>query len=491
MNIHVESLPECKVSLRVEIPADQVRQERHRITNEFAMHGRLPGFRPGKAPRKIIERKFQRDIQAELEKRLLNEGYRDAIKEQNLEVLMIDKIDPPEFHSDDTMTFSATLVTVPHFDLPDYKGIPVQAPRIEVGDEDIEAEIEKMRGDLADYEEVTDRAAEAGDFAEVSYTGHLGDQVLAEVHPDAPPGLKAAEEQWMVIDEKTFLPGFTGQLVGHRPGDELEVTVTVPDDFPVESLRGEAIRYSVTLVNVRRQVLPEVTDELVEERYGEQFGLKTVSELRDSIREQMANHHSRRRAELIERQVLAWLDNQLQFDLPTHLLYSETQRRVDDIANRALQSGIDEQKISEQGEAIINNAAHQARINVKAGFVLERIADAENIKAESEEISRYLMEMAMRQGRRPQQVLKEAQKSQSIPRIADNIRLQKAMGFLVEQATVTEVDPPTPEELAAEEKGRAAARAAAALEGGAGAGGEPDTGSEPVADQPVEEDGRA
>lgn len=469
MNIHVDSLPECKVSLRIEIPAEDVREERRQVTDEFLVHGKLAGFRPGKAPRKLVERRFQRQIQSELEKRLLNESYKSAIEKEKVEVLMIDKVVPPEFHQDDSMTYTVVLVTVPEFELPDYKGIQVQAPRVVVEDRDIDEEVEGMRRELATYEEVTDRAAETGDFAEVTYTGRIDGQPLAEAEPEAPATMAAGEGQWMAIDETTFLPGFTDALVGRKPGDQLVVTVTVPEDFAVEFLRGREVEYEVTLVNLRRQVLPEFTDEYVKEQFGEQAGFESFDDLREAIRKNLIAQRERQRSSIIERQLLAWLDNQLQFDLPSHLLYSETQRRVNEIANRALQSGYDEQKINEQGDQIINSAAQMARINVKAGFVLERIAEAESIKAEHGEITNYLMSVAIRERRNPQQVLKEAQKEGSIPRIADDIRMQKTMAFLVEQAAVTEVDPPTREELEAQARARAAAQAEAEAAGAADA----------------------
>ena len=152
---------------------------------------------------------------------------------------------------------------------------------------------------------------------------------------------------------------------------------------------------------------------------------------------------------------MRWLDQQIQFDLPSHLLFSETQRRVNDIASRALESGMEADKLSEHEDEIIGRASQQARINVKTTFVANRIAEAEGIEANNEEIGRQLLTMGMREGRKPQQIMKDAQKNPAMMRqIADSIRIGKTIEFLGANAVVTEL---TAEEIAAEQ---AAAEAA-------------------------------
>lgn len=455
MNIHIDPLPECKVSLRVEIPAETVRNQRETITSMFANRGKLPGFRPGKAPRKIVERKFKRDIEEELEQRLVGDGYREAVKSHKLDVLLIEEVGKAEFHPDDTVTFSATLVTVPNFELPDYKGIQVKAPQITVTDEEVDEAIKQLTQEFIDFIEVTDRGAQIGDLTEVTYKGFLEGQPLAEAKPELPARLAGGEGEWYKIEEDHFLPGFTDSLIGHRAGDEVKTQVLVPEDFPVEDARGLRIDYEITLTRVDQEKLPELTDEFVKENFAEKFGAQDVEALRTELKSRIKANKQGQRQNMLADQIVRWLDQQIDFELPTHLLFSETQRRVNDIATRAIESGMQAEKLSEHEDQIIGQASQQARINVKTSFVANRIAEAEGIEPDREEIGRAIIMMGMRQGRNPQQIMKEAAKNPSIARqVADSLRIQKTIDFLTQHANVTEL---TPEEIAAE---RAAAEAA-------------------------------
>jgi len=151
MNVEVENLPNCIASLRIELPPDRVAKEWDKVVRNFREVARIPGFRPGKAPPAVIEAKFRKQIQEELTKKLVSETTSEAIREKGLKVLSISGVDDVEFASDKTMRFTATLITAPEFELPEYQGIPVKVPSMEVTEEEVQKAIEKMRESRAKW----------------------------------------------------------------------------------------------------------------------------------------------------------------------------------------------------------------------------------------------------------------------------------------------------------------------------------------------------
>src|SRR5438093_9165098 len=154
MNVQVDQLPNCIATLRIEVPAEKVSAERESIAKDYARHAKIPGYRPGKAPRTAIEKKFQKEIREELEKRLLSDATREAIKEKNLRVLQIANVEDVEIAADKPMSFTVTVVTAPEFELPDYKNIPVELKPNEVSDDEINESLENLRNQYADFSDI-------------------------------------------------------------------------------------------------------------------------------------------------------------------------------------------------------------------------------------------------------------------------------------------------------------------------------------------------
>jgi len=165
MNIILEKQPNCLATLRVEVPSDTVNTERAKIVSGYASQAKIAGFRPGKAPKSVIEKKFQSAIGEELEERLVRQAYDEALRKEALKVLNFGLPQNLIHNPDGTLTFQAQLTLAPEVQLPEYKGITVKAPSTEVGDAEVEAQLEGLRERFADYADIEGRAAETGDLA--------------------------------------------------------------------------------------------------------------------------------------------------------------------------------------------------------------------------------------------------------------------------------------------------------------------------------------
>src|SRR5437868_4631496 len=183
MKVEVEKQPDSVSTLQIELPPEQVAKEWNAIADSFARHAKIPGYRPGKAPRRVIEAKFRKDIQDELTKKLVSKSYHEAIAEKQLRVVSLTNLEDVEFGEDRSMRFRATVVTAPDFELPDYKGIPLQLPDTKVTEAEVDIAIERLREQSAEFVDVPERGLELDDFAVIDFEGAIDSKPIAEIVP--------------------------------------------------------------------------------------------------------------------------------------------------------------------------------------------------------------------------------------------------------------------------------------------------------------------
>src|SRR3954462_11671412 len=183
MKVEVENQTPGVATLRIELAPDVVRKEWDAIANNYSRYARIPGYRPGKAPKHVIEHKFRKEIQDELTQALVSKSYREAIAEKQLRVVSLTDVGDVEFGEDRSMRFRATVVTAPEFELPDYKKIPVQLPGNEVSGGEIDAAIERRRDQTADFTDVKERELAMGDYAVLDFTGAIDGVPISEIVP--------------------------------------------------------------------------------------------------------------------------------------------------------------------------------------------------------------------------------------------------------------------------------------------------------------------
>ncbi len=434
MNITLEKQPDCKVGAHIEIPADVVNSERSKIVATFSAQAKIPGYRPGKIPTKIIESRFAKGIEEELRDRLVRSGCTAAVEKEEGDVLAIDKVADTTFNPDQTFTFTVELITAPEFSLPEYKNIPVEVPSAAVTEQEIDATMENLRERYAEFIEV-ERPLGEGDFAVISYAAKLDGKPLAEMEFEV-GALAENQEFWLKIDDSSFLPGFTPQLIGLKPGDKKEVAVVLAEDFAFEDLRGKELVYDVEIKTVQEQKLPELDDELA----GKIEAGKSLADIRSLIEENLKSEKENRRQEEMSGQILKYLGEDLNFDLPEHLVRGETQRMVNSMVQQGQESGMDNDAIMQHQEQILDNAAVNAKSNVKTTFILEQIAKEEDIEASDEDIRQQVAMMAAQSGRPVKKIIRELRDSNGFDEIRNRITIGRTLEFLKANASVTEVE---------------------------------------------------
>jgi trigger factor len=451
MNINVDHQPNCRVKLHVEVPATTVKKRRSEIIQHFSTIAKMPGYRPGKVPAHVVDQRYKSAVDDELQNQLINEGCREAVTRENLDVIRVVSVEDRKFHSDHSFAFTAEIETAPKFELPDLKNIPVSLERVVVTDEDVEHEIYHLREKYQRFED-KDSPAAMGDAVVLNYTVSMDGQPLAETHPDLPNYFHGLEGNWFMLDkEDDFLPGFYQELVGLTSGAKKEFTIGLTGDFHLEPLQNKNIEFNVECVGVKDKHLPEVNQDFVD-KLDLQMDVETFrGRLRENIEEQRRQARDSSHAN----QVLSYLHDRVQFDLPQEAVDREAQRRTNDIAMRAARSGMSQDEIVGKQDEIINSATQQARQSVKVSFILEQVAAQESIQPTQAQLQQAISAMAARSGMPSKKFLAEAKKNRLVERLSDDLRLQNALQFLKDHAAIEEVDPAPSKHGCAFEEGQA------------------------------------
>ena len=439
MNINVEHQPNCRAIIHLHATADEVAKHRNSILASYARGVKLPGYRPGKVPTAVLMKRYGSAITEELERQIIGDGLRTAIKNEGLDVLNI--FNPTDkLHHDTDHSFSCNIEVslTPKFELPEYKGIPVKLPRVEVTEADIDHDLLHLREHHQTYNDV-ERPAAVGDVVVISYEVFLDSQPVAEVLPDAPEHLRALTAQWFLLDaEDDFLPGFYTGLTGVTNGEQRDVTVTLPEDFAFEALRGKTLLFQTTCAGVKEKNLPELDEDFLKKIGGDDM---TLESLRQEVSQAIRRRREQARDTSKTNQVLEHLSSKLEFELPQEVVNRAAQRRTNEIAQNALRQGVSNEELMGQQEAILNTATQQARQNVKISFILSEVARAENLSVADAQLQVALAQLAARSQMPVKKYLAQAQKQGVIDSLRDDLLLQNAIEFLKDNATVEETDP--------------------------------------------------
>lgn len=437
MNVTVENLAPCKKLVRVEVEAQKVDEAFDSVTKEFQKEANLPGFRPGKAPTAMVTRKYGKDIEAEAKRKLISEAWQKAVDEQNLDAVGYPDIEEIQFGRGQPLQFAATIETAPEFELPEYKGIPVKLEDRSVTDEDVEKAMDKLRQSQATFKTV-ERPAQNGDIAVVNYAGTCEGKPITELAPTA-KGLTEQKGFWVEIGAHAFIPGFADQLSGAKAGEKRSVTVEFPADFVTPQLAGKRGAYEVEVMEVKERVLPAV-----DETFAKSYGAENLEKLKEGVRRDLGNELQYTKNKQIRNQVIRSLMNRVNFDLPETSVAKETRNVVYDIVQENAKRGVSRQVIEEQKDQIYSAAAQGAKERVKVQFLLQKIAEKEDIKVAQEEIAQRVSQLAAMYQIPAEKFLKDLQARNGLIEIYDQIMNEKVIDLLQKNAQVETVPPGTP-----------------------------------------------
>ncbi|WP_022768695.1 MULTISPECIES: trigger factor [unclassified Butyrivibrio] len=422
MSVTVEKLENNMAKLKITVPAEQLEKAIEKAYQKNKNKIQIPGFRKGKAPRKMIEQMYGKGVFYEdAANDLIEEEYPKAVEECGEDVVSSPKIDVEELEAGKDFVFTAEVALKPPVKLGKYKGIEVEKMDLDVTDDEVDAEIDKQRNMNARSIDVTDRAVKDGDTVSLDFEGFV-DGVAFD-------GGKGTDYP-LTIGSGAFIPGFEEQLVGFEIGQGGDVNVKFPEDYQAENLAGKDATFKCKVNSIRAKELPELNDE-----FASDAGFDTVAEYKEDVKkkleEKKAADEKAKREDAVVRAVIE--DSEM--ELPEAMIETQQRQMVNEFAQRLQMQGMNmDQYLQYTGGSVDQMLAQvkpQAIERIKSRLVLEAVAEAEKIEVSDADVDAEIESMA-HQYRMEVEKLKEMMSDAEKKQLKSDLAVQKAADFLVE-----------------------------------------------------------
>lgn len=425
MKVKVKELEGNQVELSVEVEAEQVDKAIAKAYKKIANQIEVPGFRKGKIPRDIIDAKVGKEaVLEEAKNELVDRTYYQAIIQEKLKPIDRPEISEVVIAEGKPLKYKAKVEVQPKMELPDYSVVKVERPEVEVSEEDVNTEVEKLRERFARLETTKTRPAQKGDYALISFTGYV----------DGKEHEKASMQDYMVeIGSNTLMPPFEDHLLGTQAGDIKEFSIHFPENHHEKSIAGKDVQFRVIVKEIKEKVLPELDDE-----FAKQIGsFESLDELKQLLRDRLK--------EIKEQQAEADLNNEIvkqyveavEVEIPEKMIDREIDEMVTDLAYQLAQQGMtfDEYMsyLNQTPEQMRESMKGDAEKRVKTRLVLEALAEKEGIKVTEEEIEEEIKLIAERAQKTPDEVRKILEERNDLGLLAYDVLLRKAYYYLVDQ----------------------------------------------------------
>lgn len=430
-SVTVEDAGPCKKKVSIEIPEETISKATDKQYEDLRREAVLPGFRKGRAPRRLLEKRFGKETGEQIKLLLLSEATEAAVKD--LQVLGEPEVDHEniELPESGPLKFEFEVEVRPEFELPELEGIAIERTKLEVGDEEIDRELDQM-------------LRMAGMWTPREEGGvELDDQVIADVSIKP----EDAEEEERLGEKEIFVraSGFVGAipvekldelLVGAKAGDKKSTTVEVPKTYFKEEYRGKKVDISIEIKDVK-WLKPAELDAALFERIGVEDG----DELRERIADRLQNQLEQQSRNEMTEQIYKYLLENTDFDLPLDVVGEQAGSLLQRQYINLLQRGLSREQIEEQMEQLRAGSEEQAKEQLKTFFVMDKVADKLEIEVTEEEINGQIAQLALSQGQRPEKMREDMARNGSLAQFGMEVRQSKCIAKMLESAKVTEVEP--------------------------------------------------
>lgn len=386
MSVQIEKLEKNMAKLTIEVPAEEFDAAMNKAYNKMRGSIAVPGFRKGKAPRKMIERVYGAAVFYEdAADILIPDAYEKALTEIDEIVVSRPSIDIVQIEAGKPFIFTAEVALKPEVTLGQYKGLEVEAVEVTVTEEEVQAEIDRERNSNARTVDVTDRPVQDGDMIKLDFDGSVDGEPFE--------GGKG-EDYPLTIGSGSFIPGFEEQLIGKSIGEETEVHVTFPEDYHAEELKGKAAVFKCAVKSIRVKELPAEDDEFAQDV----SDFDTMAEYREDVRAKLTERKTEDAKRMKEESAIAKAVLNATMDIPEAMIEEQARRIMDDFAARIQQQGIPMDRYLQltgmTQEQLLEQSRPEALRRIQNSLVLEAVAKAEGIEISDERVDEELTRMA-------------------------------------------------------------------------------------------------
>lgn len=426
-----EDLASCRCKLDIEVDVATVNQTRDAIVRDVRKRTVLPGFRRGKAPRKMIESKYADTIQTELMQRIVAQAYHEALQQEHIHPLSDPEVEQVAAEDQKPLTFTAVLDVRPEIEVGEYKGLELTRPSGDVSDAEVDEVLQNLQERHAEYESQPDRAAAMGDIVVIDF------QCTIDGEPFEGGG---AENYPLHLGEGRMLPGFEEHLQGRTQGEEVDFSITFPEEYPSAEVAGKQAEVHATVREVKLKKLLPLDDDFAKD-VGE---VDSLDALRAKVSEDLGAYKESQAQSALRDQALDKLLELSQVDVPARLHERARQRIVREAEQRMRQQGASDAQLAEHREAIAQQASEQAAKQIRSSFLIDTVAHGENLHATEDEVKARIATFAERPGIDMKAVRTHFGNPDERSNLRQQIEVEKVLDFLVAHATITTVEAESP-----------------------------------------------
>lgn len=435
MQVTIEELSSVKKNLHIEIPQEQVARELDSAYSKLKKTAKIKGFRPGKAPRSVLERMFKKDVHADVSSKLIQESFINVLKEKDLKVIGNPKLDPPELSVDGPYTYDATIEVKPEISDIDFKGLNLNKTQYTIDEKEVDSQLKALQKNLTQQKPIEeDRPARDGDHVMITYEGLKGGKPFTET--------QRTENFTLKIGEGSILEDFDTGLIGMEAGESKEISVKFPDDYFNNKLAGLDIEFQVTLNQVREEEIPEIDDDLAKKA----GNYASLDELKERIRKNLTEGYAKRVEQEMNEQIFTALIDKADFDVPDAMVDYELEGIVDDAERSFAYRNTSLEEMGLTREAIAEQYRDTAVRQVKRHLILEKIIDQEALTLSDEELQTGLQDMADTFQQPVEQIQAYYnQNSDKLDYFKQTLLEKRAITLIIDNSVIKETDPPKEE----------------------------------------------
>ena len=386
MSVQVEKLEKNMAKLTIEVSSEEFEKAIAKAYKKNKNKISMPGFRKGKAPRAMIEKMYGKGVFYEdAANSIIPDAYADAAKESELEIVAQPEIDVTQIESGKPFIFTATVALKPEVTLGEYKGIEVEKKEVEVTDEEVDTEINRVRESNARMIDIDDRAAQDGDTVVIDFDGYVDGKQFE--------GGKA-EDYSLVLGSHSFIDNFEEQLEGKNIGEDVTVNVTFPENYQAEELQGKPAEFKVKIKEIKVKELPELDDDFAQDV----SNFDTIAEYKEDLKKKLAENKEEALKREREETVIGKIIENAQMDIPEQMVEAQTRQMTQEFAQRlssqVLSSDQYRQFTGLTPQKMIEELKPQALKRIQSRLVLEAVVAAENIETSEDELNKEIENMA-------------------------------------------------------------------------------------------------
>ncbi len=457
--VSVEDAGPCKKKVVIEIPEETIKEAIDAQYTELGREAVLPGFRKGRAPRRLLEKRFGKETNEQIKLKLLAEASEAAIKDNELDILGDPDIDfeKVELPATGPLKFDFEAEVRPEFELPNLEGIPVNRPKLEVTDDQIDREVDQLRRWAGVWTPREDGAVEKDDqvLADVMLKPELTDEEKAQQAEEVEKAEKGEEsEESKVIEAETKLDnteiyvrpnGAVGAvpvekldelLEGAKVGEKKTTTVEVPKTYFQEDYRGRKVEVEIEIKDIKFLKPAELDDAFLQ-----RYQVDSEDDLRDRVRDNLQEQFEGRIRNEMSDQIYKNLLDNTEFDLPLDIVARQAGTILQRQYINLLQRGLSRQQVEEQMEQLRAGSEEEANQQLKTFFIMDKVADKLEIEVTEEEINGHIAQLAVQRGQRPEKMKEQMERDGSLAQFRMDVRQNKCINQLLESADITETEP--------------------------------------------------